>query len=364
MSRKIFSIFLLFTLYAMSYTLYANKAYAWPQQKSENYEELVEKNLKLRGETASLSKKCKDLEKASKALINNIKKLEKENGSLDGGLIALKVELVKERSRSEKIEKEKVYLSEELRAAKNGLDKAKRKTEKSFAANHKGKERKLEKEVKKLRGEFKTLRVSSRAEIEKLKVEKKNLRKELRSDADEKKVIEKSLEEIGSQNKKLKEKYGLLKAENIKLREKAKLAGQLRKSAEKKKKLALKREKAARKVAERARKSASKQIKDYQDKFKKERIDARYNLAVVFDKNAMYKDAKREYLKVLKIDANDAGTHYNLAILYDDKFNQNRKAIIHYRKYLNLRPDAKDVEQVKEWILKAEQEVRIGIGVK
>ncbi|MDD5136771.1 MAG: tetratricopeptide repeat protein, partial [Candidatus Omnitrophica bacterium] len=95
-------------------------------------------------------------------------------------------------------------------------------------------------------------------------------------------------------------------------------------------------------------------------KISKERLDMHYNLAVVYDQSGRYQDAKREYLKCLKIDPKDAGVHYNLGILYDDKLNDNRKAEYHYRQFLRLRPMGQDSMQVRGWLTNIELETRLG----
>lgn len=176
--------------------------------------------------------------------------------------------------------------------------------------------------------------------------------------------IEKDLKTLCSDIAKEAKKNAELEAEIKKLAAEAKSAGQLQKEAEEARELALKREKATREKAEREKNRASEEIENLKKKFKEERVDMYFNMAVILDKNDMHKDAEKEYLKALKVDSEDAGVHYNLAILYDDELNQNDKAITHYREYLRLRPDEKDVAQVKEWILRAEQEMRIGIELK
>ncbi|MBU0604761.1 MAG: tetratricopeptide repeat protein [Candidatus Omnitrophica bacterium] len=95
-------------------------------------------------------------------------------------------------------------------------------------------------------------------------------------------------------------------------------------------------------------------------KLNKERIDMHFNLAILYDKNGLYRDAEREYLKCLRIDPKDAGVHYNIAILYDDKINNNSKAMYHYRKFLALRPMGDTAERVRDWITKLELENRLG----
>jgi len=95
-------------------------------------------------------------------------------------------------------------------------------------------------------------------------------------------------------------------------------------------------------------------------KVNKERLDMHYNMAVVYDKNGMYKDAEREYLKCLEIDPNDADVHYNLGILYDDKLNNDHRAANHYKKFLELRPMGDNATQVRVWLTRIELEDRVG----
>ena len=56
----------------------------------------------------------------------------------------------------------------------------------------------------------------------------------------------------------------------------------------------------------------------------------------------------------------DSGVHYNLGILYDDKLNNEPRAIKHYKKFLELVPMGEDSARVRQWILKAEEEKRLG----
>ncbi|MBI5150687.1 MAG: tetratricopeptide repeat protein, partial [Candidatus Omnitrophica bacterium] len=91
----------------------------------------------------------------------------------------------------------------------------------------------------------------------------------------------------------------------------------------------------------------------------KQKLDMHFNLAVAYDKTGMYEAEEGEYLECLKIDPNDANVHYNLGILYDDKLNDNVKAVRHYRRYLDFFPAGEDAEQVKQWIVTAEQKQRL-----
>jgi tetratricopeptide (TPR) repeat protein len=86
----------------------------------------------------------------------------------------------------------------------------------------------------------------------------------------------------------------------------------------------------------------------------REKRDMHYNMAVVYMKEGRFRDAEAEYLKALRLDPADADVHYNLGILYDDELEDKVRAVIHYRRYLALRPNGPDVDQVKAWLLDIE----------
>ena len=79
---------------------------------------------------------------------------------------------------------------------------------------------------------------------------------------------------------------------------------------------------------------------------------------------ALYKEAEKEYLECLKISPGDADVHYNLAILYDDRLNDNKKAQHHYYKFLAFRPIGESGERVRDWIMRSELEKRLGSTVR
>lgn len=96
----------------------------------------------------------------------------------------------------------------------------------------------------------------------------------------------------------------------------------------------------------------------------RQKLNMRYNMALAYDRMEMYEEEEKEYHLCLKINPKDANVHYNLGILYDDKLNMNLKAIEHYKKFLELRPIGEEAEQVKTWILHAEQEQRLGVQMR
>jgi tetratricopeptide (TPR) repeat protein len=94
------------------------------------------------------------------------------------------------------------------------------------------------------------------------------------------------------------------------------------------------------------------QVKDVESR------DMNYNMALVYMREGRYRDAEQAYLRALQLDPSDPDIHYNLAILYDDELEDQRRALMHYRKYLRLDPYAEDQSQVKLWIISLETDLR------
>ena len=88
---------------------------------------------------------------------------------------------------------------------------------------------------------------------------------------------------------------------------------------------------------------------------RREQRDMHYNMAVVYARDGRYRDAKAEYLKALRLDPADADTHYNLGILYEEQFRDTRRAVRHYRRYLELNPASPDADKVRAWLMKLDQ---------
>jgi len=83
---------------------------------------------------------------------------------------------------------------------------------------------------------------------------------------------------------------------------------------------------------------------------KKERGIYHYNLAVAYTHAKFYDEAIIEYTKSLEFNPDNAEAHYNLGLIYSNaRFNQ-EKTVAHYKKYLELKPDAYDKDEVKDWI--------------
>lgn len=91
-------------------------------------------------------------------------------------------------------------------------------------------------------------------------------------------------------------------------------------------------------------------ISQLEQTLNKERASYHYNLAVIHTNANQFDDAIKEYEEVLKVSPDDADSHYNLGILYEEYLKDKQKAIEHYQRYVGLRPDAEDIDDVKVWI--------------
>lgn len=82
----------------------------------------------------------------------------------------------------------------------------------------------------------------------------------------------------------------------------------------------------------------------------KERGLYHYNLGVVYSQAKLYDEAIEEYEKSLKFNLSNPEAYYNLGLLYENFKGDLKMAGEHYRKYLELKPDAADKEEVQAWI--------------
>ena len=105
----------------------------------------------------------------------------------------------------------------------------------------------------------------------------------------------------------------------------------------------------------------AKQLQQSKDQYKKEALKFHYNLGLAYDQSGQFKEALEEYKKALEIDGQDADLQYNLAIIYDEHFNDMKKAVEHYSAYLKLSPDAEDKDKVTHWMEEAKRELKFSV---
>jgi len=102
--------------------------------------------------------------------------------------------------------------------------------------------------------------------------------------------------------------------------------------------------------AQAAGKAREKKLKNgvfiLQKRIKRERAVYNYNLGVAYTQAKLYDEAVAAYHSSLEFNPANPEAHYNLAIIYDSIKEDRENALRHYRKYLKLKTDAEDKEEV------------------
>ncbi len=108
-------------------------------------------------------------------------------------------------------------------------------------------------------------------------------------------------------------------------------------------------------VVEKTKKEKAQEEKLARDKKK---ATSYYNRGQKYVEQGKYKQAARQFRKAIEWDPNDADSHYNLGINYDDHLKRDKLAAYHYKRYLELRPRAKDAGEVKKWLRRARRAIK------
>lgn len=98
-------------------------------------------------------------------------------------------------------------------------------------------------------------------------------------------------------------------------------------------------------------------VENLRQELKDKKVMLHYNLAVDFSQRKDFRNAIIEYEKALSIDPRHSPSHYNLGILYEEYEEDYSRAISHYRRYVQLRPNSPEASQVKQWILELEDKL-------
>ncbi|MBN2120284.1 MAG: tetratricopeptide repeat protein [Candidatus Omnitrophica bacterium] len=96
--------------------------------------------------------------------------------------------------------------------------------------------------------------------------------------------------------------------------------------------------------------SLENEIKNLKQKILQERALYQYNLGVAYTEAEFYAQAIEAYEKSLEANPDNPEAHYNLGLLYQDYEENSEKAALHYEKYLELKPQAEDSNEVKALI--------------
>ncbi len=84
--------------------------------------------------------------------------------------------------------------------------------------------------------------------------------------------------------------------------------------------------------------------------------DLHYNRGVQLARDGHGREAELEYLAALRLDPWDAGTHYNLGLLYHHQLSQPDRAVAHYRAYLQQKPHSSHAAAVRRRLRALEME--------
>lgn len=105
-----------------------------------------------------------------------------------------------------------------------------------------------------------------------------------------------------------------------------------------------------RKVVTKEFKDLTAKVATLEDTLKHERALYRYNLGIVYAQAQRYDEAIEAYQQSLELDPKNADAHYNLGLLYERVKSQSERAAWHYRRYLELKPQAEDRDDVQQRI--------------
>ncbi len=95
------------------------------------------------------------------------------------------------------------------------------------------------------------------------------------------------------------------------------------------------------------------QLDPSDEKFKTEAAKVHYNMGNIFFQRGEYKRSVVEYFQAVSLLPYDPEAHFNLAYVSAEYLGDYLTALKHYQKYIYLKPNAEDVNFVKEKILDA-----------
>lgn len=87
--------------------------------------------------------------------------------------------------------------------------------------------------------------------------------------------------------------------------------------------------------------------------------DLHHALGLGYSKAGMNKEALKTFQTALLFDPNHAESHLDLARLYLGHFDDKKSATPHLRQFLMLKPESKDYERVKGWLIRVEKELTV-----
>lgn len=95
-----------------------------------------------------------------------------------------------------------------------------------------------------------------------------------------------------------------------------------------------------------------KRINELEQTLNSERALYHYNLAVAYNQAGLFDEAIDSYQRSLDFDKNNAEAYYNLGLIYQNSKKNTDDAKRCFKKYLELKPDAEDKDEVMGWLNK------------
>lgn len=147
-------------------------------------------------------------------------------------------------------------------------------------------------------------------------------------------------------DKKLKAALEIASSKDIELQEAEKKLGEMEKKLARQKRT----ETGKAEETQQERQELLAKLSSLEETIRNERGLYHYNLAVAYTQAKLYDEAVDSYNESLKYNPDNAEAFYNLGLLYENFKGDPDFAIRCYSKYLELKPDALDKEEVQGWI--------------
>ena len=96
---------------------------------------------------------------------------------------------------------------------------------------------------------------------------------------------------------------------------------------------------------------------EFQSLVREARLAFNYELGLAHRKNGDYEAAIGEFQRTLELDPHFAEAHLQLGEIYREHLKRADIASPFFRRYLELRPEAGNLEQIKGWLIKSQKEI-------
>ncbi len=279
-----------------------------------------------------------------KALDGSRRVSEQEKGTLQAVDARLRTELQAERAKTKILDQRAQRLSEQMKQALAQMNAVRAKLRESERAK------------RRLRAKATRLETALRGSETAISSEKAKTRAKSRQASTR-----------ASKIVKLKSKLRAEQAKNKELTLKAKGLSKAMEQAEARVK-ALKESTRARKVAKLETEHQAEQAKtekltrdmaamlELVTRFRADLVVLHHALGVSYNKLGINEKALQEFQAALEINPDHAESHFDLGRVYIEYLDDSASAAPHFRKYVRLRPEAREAEPIKGWLIKVEKE--------